>query len=149
MVFRLSMFLILFLLASARVELTDGEWRERLGSERYRIMREKGTERAFSGAYLNEWRAGTYACAACDHPLFSSEDKYEEPGSGWIAFSQTIGSKNVLYKEDWQLPFKRYEVLCRDCESHLGHVFKDGPPPKNLRYTINSLSLSFKGSQKP
>jgi len=146
------MFLLLQILF-CKIEHSNGEWKERLGSERHRIMREKGTEKAFSGAYLNEWRSGIYACAACDHPLFRSEDKYEEPGSGWVAFSRPIGAKNVLYKEDWRLRFKRYEVLCRNCESHLGHVFNDGPPPKYFRYTVNSIALVFmkdiRGSQKP
>ncbi len=142
MLFRLA--IVLALLA-----YSDSEWKEILGEQRYRVMREKGTEKAFSGAYLNEWRAGIYVCAACDQPLFRSEDKYEEPGSGWAAFSQPIGAKNVLYKEDWRLCFKRYEVLCRSCESHLGHVFNDGPPPKNFRYTINSTSLCFKVAKNP
>lgn len=113
---------------------------ETLGPERYRVMREKGTERAFSGAYLYETKAGLYRCAACRSSLFRSEDKYEA-GAGWPCFTQPHSKESVYYLEDWSLPFKRYEVLCRNCHSHLGHVFPDGPPPKGLRYCVNSLSL--------
>ncbi len=113
---------------------------EALGPERYRVMREKGTERAFSGAYLHETASGVYVCAACKHALFASEDKYES-GAGWPSFKKPMEPTAVYYLEDWALPFKRYEVLCRFCDSHLGHVFPDGPPPKNLRYCINSVGL--------
>ena len=132
-----------FMIASVEFSLTDSEWREQLGAERYRVMRHKATEPAYSGMYLDEEREGIYICAGCRYPLFHSADKYREPGCGWPLFKQPIAPKNVVYKEDRSLKFKRYEVLCRRCESHLGHVFNDGPPPKNLRYTINSLALSF------
>jgi peptide-methionine (R)-S-oxide reductase len=135
-----KIFLLLFL-SSAGLNLTDGEWREKLGRERYNVMRRKGTEPAFSGLYLDEERPGTYVCAGCAQPLFSSEDKYSEPGCGWPLFKTAIVSKNVYYEEDRSMGFKRYEVLCSGCDGHLGHVFHDGPPPKNFRYTINSLSL--------
>lgn len=115
---------------------------EILGPERYKVMREKGTERAFSGKYLHETADGTYSCAACKNPLFDSKDKYNS-GAGWPSFLKPIEPKKVYYLEDWDLPFKRYEVLCRVCSSHLGHVFHDGPPPKNLRYCINSITLIF------
>ncbi len=108
--------------------------------ERHRVMREKGTERAFSGKYLYETAVGVYVCAACKNPLFASEDKYDS-GAAWPSFCKPITPKSVYYLEDWTLPFKRYEVLCRGCDSHLGHVFKDGPPPKGLRYCINSITL--------
>jgi peptide-methionine (R)-S-oxide reductase len=130
-----------FLLWSAEFELTDAEWRERLGRERYNVMRRKSTESAYSGAYLDEEREGIYVCAGCGQRLFRSQDKYSEPGCGWPLFNQTFESKSVVYKEDRSFGFKRYEVLCRRCESHLGHVFNDGPPPKHLRYTINSITL--------
>lgn len=126
---------------TALVVREEKEWLKLLGVERYRIMRQKGTEKAFTGTYLKEQKPGIYVCFACEHPLFHSEDRYEEPGSGWLAFSQPIEKKSVFYQEDWDLPFKRYQVLCRNCESHLGHVFHDGPPPKHLRFTINSIAL--------
>ena len=122
---------------------SEKEWRDLLGEERYRVMREKGTERAFSGRYLFEEKKGIYCCAGCKAPLFRSEDKYQEANSGWPSFKQPFESKKVYYLEDKILFFKRYEVLCRGCDSHLGHVFKGGPPPKHLRYTINSVALTF------
>lgn len=144
MIAKISLFLTLFLFCSnAIVQYSEAQWMARLGSERYKVMRQKGTEKAFSGAYLHEWRNGSYLCAACECPLFDSKDKYEELGSGWVSFCQPINAKSVFYEEDWRLPFKRYEVLCRSCRSHLGHVFHDGPPPKQLRFTINSIALLF------
>lgn len=122
---------------------SEKEWRQSLGPERYRVMREGGTEKAFSGEHLRQTANGIYLCAACNFPLFRSEDKYEEPYCGWPTFSQPANKESVVYQEDWKLPFKRYEVLCRNCGSHLGHVFPDGPPPKNLRFTINSITLIF------
>lgn len=113
---------------------------ETLGPERYKVMREKGTERAFSGKYLYETSRGTYVCAACKNPLFHSDDKYDS-GSGWPSFRKAIKSENIYYLEDRSLPFKRYQILCRGCNSHLGHVFNDGPPPKGLRYCVNSITL--------
>lgn len=137
----LLILLLPIFLWSAEFELTDSEWREHLGRERYNVMRRKKTEPAYSGVYLEEERDGVYFCAGCESPLFSSQDKYSEPGCGWALFKQPLTSQHLTYKEDLSLGFKRYEVLCRQCESHLGHVFNDGPPPKHLRYTINSLSL--------
>lgn len=115
---------------------------ETLGEERYKVMREKGRERAFSGKYLYTETPGVYICAACEAPLFFSEDKYDS-GSGWPSFKKTVDPKSVYYLEDHTLSFKRYEVLCRGCDSHLGHVFNDGPPPKGLRYCINSITLTL------
>jgi len=142
-------FLALFLpvlLWGADYEISDSEWRERLGRERYNVMRRKNTERSFSGSYLDEERPGCYGCAACQQPLFRSDDKYKEAGCGWPLFKMPTPPKSVVYsvvyREDYSLGFKRYEVLCRRCESHLGHVFNDAPP-KHLRYTINSIALSF------
>jgi peptide-methionine (R)-S-oxide reductase len=127
---------------------TPSEWLELLGKDRYRVMRQKGTERSFSGAYLREERKGIYSCAACKEPLFLSKNKYYEPNSGWPAFTQPIEPKKVYYMEDRTLGFKRYEVLCRGCNSHLGHLFKDGPPLKYLRYTINSIALIFEAKEE-
>lgn len=112
-----------------------------LGNERYKVMREKGTERAFSGKYLYEESPGIYHCAACERPLFASDDKYDS-GAGWPSFKKPVEKDSVYYLSD-PSPFQRYEVLCRGCDSHLGHVFKDGPPPKNLRYCINSITLKL------
>ncbi|HSX10380.1 MAG TPA: peptide-methionine (R)-S-oxide reductase MsrB [Chlamydiales bacterium] len=98
------------------------------------------TERAFSGKYLYETAPGIYRCAECKNALFKSEDKYDS-GAGWPSFTKPVETESVYYLEDWSLPFKRYEVLCRKCNSHLGHVFNDGPPPKGLRYCINSVTL--------
>jgi peptide-methionine (R)-S-oxide reductase len=99
-------------------------------------------DRAFSGKYLYETKAGTYICIQCKAELFTSEDKYNS-GAGWPSFKKPIHPKSVYYLEDHSLPFKRYEVLCRGCNLHLGHVFNDGPPPKCLRYCINSSSLDI------
>jgi len=109
-------------------------------AERDRVMREKGTERAFSGQYLYETASGTYLCADCKSELFHSSDKYDS-GAGWPSFKKPIHSKSVYYLKDTKLSIQRYEVLCRGCNAHLGHVFNDGPPPKGLRYTINSVTL--------
>ncbi len=141
--------LYIYLLAASllwqgeKISKSDDEWRTLLGQERYQIMRRKGTERAFLGKYVLFASEGIYCCAACDLTLFSSTDKYVER-VGWPTFKQPIDKKNIYYLEDWSLGFKRYEVLCRRCDSHLGHVFRDGPPPKFFRYTINSLSIEHK-----
>ncbi len=100
------------------------------------------TEPAYSGRYLYEQRSGTYKCAGCTLPLFHSEHKYDL-GNGWCSFSQPALSKNVYYLKDPVPYVERYRVLCRGCNAHLGHVFHDGPPPKHLRYCINSISLEF------
>lgn len=125
-----------------KLVLTESEWKKKLGSERYEVMRKKGTERAFSGKYLFTTLPGNYGCAACGLLFFRSEDKYEAY-SGWASFKQTIASKNVYYLDDSTPYVRRYEVLCSRCDAHLGHVFKDGPEPKGLRYCINSLSIQL------
>lgn len=124
--------------------LSDAEWKTSLGEERYRVMRQKGTERAFSGTYLFANQPGMYSCAACTLPLFASEAKYRHPGSGWPTFKEAYNGKNVYYLADSMPGIQRYEVLCRGCDSHLGHVFHDGPLPRQLRYTINSIALEFR-----
>lgn len=133
--------LAILLWSGEKTTKTDEEWLSYLGRERYCVMRKKATELAFSGEHLHQSTSGVYCCAACELALFSSSAKYEA-GNGWPSFTAPIVQKHVWIKEDWSLPFKRYEVLCRGCDSHLGHVFresKDGP----LRYTINSIALTF------
>jgi peptide-methionine (R)-S-oxide reductase len=121
----------------------EEKWREKLTNEQYRVLREKGTEPAFTGKYWNNHEEGVYKCAACGEPLFDSETKFES-GSGWPSFYAPLEEGRVENKKDLSHGMIRTEVLCKKCQSHLGHVFKDGPDPTGLRYCINSISLDFK-----
>lgn len=123
-------------------EMTEADWKALLTPEQFRVLRKHGTERAWTGTYNDEKRRGTYACAGCGHPLFSSEDKYDS-GSGWPSYTQPKQQGAVDEKQDWSLFMRRTEVHCANCQGHLGHVFPDGPGPNGLRYCVNSVSLAF------
>ena len=126
-----------------KLNLTDAEWRERLSPEQYQILRQHGTERAFTGAYETNKAAGVYACAGCGAPLFSSDTKYNS-GSGWPSYTAPMDESAVDEYRDTSHGMVRTEVRCARCDGHLGHVFPDGPGPTGLRYCINSASLDFK-----
>lgn len=124
-------------------DITESEWRERLTPEQYHVLREAGTERAFTGQYDKHYEDGAYTCAGCGTVLFESDAKYNS-GCGWPAFTKPAKSDKVEEKRDTSFGMIRTEVLCSNCGGHLGHVFPDGPPDEGgMRYCINSLSLDF------
>lgn len=125
-----------------KIHKSDAEWQKLLTPEQYQILRRQGTERPFTGKYHDHHEKGTYVCAACKLPLFSSQTKFES-GTGWPSFYQPIKTENVEELTDISYGMTRVEVRCGRCGGHLGHVFPDGPKPTGLRYCINSVSLGF------
>lgn len=130
-----------------KVIKTEEEWKTCLTPEQYRILREKGTERAFTGKFYNHKEDGTYLCAGCGNQLFESDTKYDS-GSGWPSYYAPVSEENVALHDDSSLMMKRTEVTCSRCGAHLGHVFDDGPQPTGLRYCINLQALSFEAEEK-
>ena len=128
------------------VQKTEAEWKASLDPLAYNVLREKGTERAFSGKYWDNKQKGVYLCAGCKNPLFSSETKFKS-GTGWPSFYQPVSEDAVIEESDRSHGMIRTEVLCGRCGGHQGHVFPDGPRPTGLRYCINSVSLEFKPAE--
>lgn len=132
---------------TVKLSRSEEEWRKKLTPEQYRVLREKGTERPFTGRLLTNKEKGVYRCAGCGQELFVSDSKYDS-GSGWPSFWSTTSDGVVEKEEDRSLGINRTEILCSRCGGHLGHVFEDGPQPTGLRYCVNSDALEFKSEKK-
>ena len=127
----------------ARLELTEDQWRERLTPRQFEILRDGGTEYAWTGRYLKNTKPGRYHCAACNNPLFSADHKYDSR-TGWPSFTRPVRPERVVTRPDPRHGLERTEILCAHCDGHLGHVFDDGPAPDGLRFCVNSISLFFR-----